>query len=118
MEKEFQAICANRTLEIVELPPHKKSIGNKWVYSVKLSLDGSIERIKARLAIRSDTQKAGIYYFEAFSPVIKMTAIQKMAAAIKRGWEMHKLDVNNAFSHGYLDENVCEITSCAGTPSY
>lgn len=67
MEKKFQALHANKAWEVVELPPHKKSIGNKWVYSVKLNLDGSIERLKARLAIRSDTQKAGIDYSETFS---------------------------------------------------
>ncbi|XP_075082297.1 uncharacterized protein LOC142166805 [Nicotiana tabacum] len=49
MLKEFQALEANQTWDIVPLPPQKKVIPCKWVYKIKQRVDGSIERYKARL---------------------------------------------------------------------
>jgi len=56
MEKEIDALMLNNTWEYVDLPPGKRAISNKWVYKVKLKLDGSLERLKARLVIRGFTQ--------------------------------------------------------------
>ena len=39
-------------------PLEKKAIGS--TYKVKFKVDGSLERYKARLAIRGNTKKAGI----------------------------------------------------------
>lgn len=60
MLKEFQALEANNTWDIIPFPPHKKHISCKWVYKIKQKSDGSIERYKARLVIRGDTQKKGL----------------------------------------------------------
>jgi len=66
MRKEIDALIANQTWDYVDLPPEKRAISNKWVYKVKLKLDGTLERLKARLVIRGFTQKYGIEYREVF----------------------------------------------------
>jgi len=76
MEKEIDALMTNDTWEYVDLPPGKTAISNKWVYKVKLKADGTLERLKARLVIRSFTQKYGVDYQEVFSPVVKMATIR------------------------------------------
>jgi hypothetical protein len=44
MNLELDALAKNCTWKIVELPPHIKPIGCKWVYKVKHKSDGTVER--------------------------------------------------------------------------
>jgi hypothetical protein len=107
MSNELRALEANSTWTLEPLPPDKKPIGCKWVFKTKLNADGSIERYKARLVAKGYTQIEGLDYHETFAPVAKMTTIRfLLAVAATQQWIIHQLDVNNAFLHGDLDEEV------------
>ena len=89
------------------LPSGKKPISCKWVYRVKYNSDGSIQRYKACLVIRGDHQITGFDFSETFAPVAKMTSVQVfLSVAVAKGWALHQMDVNNAFLHGDLNEEV------------
>jgi hypothetical protein len=107
MSKELNALEANHTWVLTSLPPRKHPIDCKWVYKLKFKSDGSIERYKARLIAKGYNQQEGIDYFETFSPVAKLVTIRSFVViAIAKGWSLTQLNVNNAFLHGDLDEEV------------
>ncbi|CAM8890431.1 unnamed protein product [Rhodiola kirilowii] len=107
MNKEIAALEANHTWVITSLPEGKTIVDCKWVYKLKYKSDGSLERYKARLVARGFTQVEGLDYHDTFAPVEKMTTVRCMlAVAAARHWPIYQLDVDNAFLHGTLDEEV------------
>ncbi|CAL8121287.1 unnamed protein product [Prunus armeniaca] len=104
---EITALEQNHTLTFTSLPHGHKPIGCKWVYKIKHRSDGTIERYKARLMAKGYTQQEGLNYHEIFSPTAKLVTIRcLLAIAAARHWPLHQLDVQNAFLHGHLDEEV------------
>ncbi|KAL2901568.1 Retrovirus-related Pol polyprotein from transposon RE1 [Bienertia sinuspersici] len=107
MAHEIRALEDNGTWVLEPLPPGKKALGSKWVYRIKYNADGTVERLKARLVILGNHQVEGIDYTETFAPVAKMVTVRTfLAVAAARRWELHQMDVHNAFLHGDLDEEV------------
>jgi len=79
--------------------------GNKYVFNIKLHLDGSINLYKANLVVLENKQEFGLNYEETFALVVKMTIVGTiLAIAASESWQIHQMDVKNAFLHGELKE--------------
>ncbi|KAM1191907.1 hypothetical protein ACFX2G_012542 [Malus domestica] len=107
MVKEFNALQRCGTWRLVPYHFSMNLFPNKWVYKIKQCVDGSIERYKARLIANGFHQQQGIDYNEMFSPVVKRSTIRfVLSLAVSNNWLVRQLDVQKAFLHGYLAEDV------------
>ncbi|KAL2238436.1 UNVERIFIED_CONTAM: putative mitochondrial protein [Sesamum indicum] len=110
MRQELTTLEQNQTWEVVPLPQDKIPIGYNWVYKTKLREDGSVVRHKARLVAKGYTQVEGVDYTKQFSPVAKSVIVHLfLALATAFQWPLHQIDINNAFLHGHLDEEIYMI---------
>ena len=107
MKTEYATLPTNSTWSLVPKPINKRIIGCKWIYKLKLKVDGSVDRFKSRLVAKGFNQTYGIDYFETFCPVVKLTTIPLvLSLVISHGWLVKQLDVNNVFLNGELEEEV------------
>ncbi|RVX10421.1 Retrovirus-related Pol polyprotein from transposon TNT 1-94 [Vitis vinifera] len=84
VQEEIQALEKNGTWEISELPEGKRPVGCKWIFTVKHNPDG-----------------------KTFAPVAKLNSIRVLlSVAVNLDWNLHQLDVKNAFLNGELEEEV------------
>ncbi|CAL8990313.1 unnamed protein product, partial [Prunus brigantina] len=107
IKEEMKALEKNQTWTLETIPRGKKTIGCRWVFTIKHNADGSIERYKARLVAKGYTQTYGIDYEETFAPVAKLNTVRVLLSlATNLDWPLHQFDVKNAFLHGELTEEV------------
>ncbi|GAA0163193.1 transmembrane signal receptor [Lithospermum erythrorhizon] len=84
MKKEVELLEDNGTWSVVKLPEGNKALGAQWVYKVE-----------------------EIDYNDTFAPVAKMVTVRTfLAVDAVKNWELHQMDIHNAFLHGDLSEEI------------
>ncbi|XP_074375531.1 uncharacterized protein LOC141717357 [Apium graveolens] len=107
MLSEIGTIEANHIWDIVPKPQNKNIVDYKWLFKVKYTASGQLDKYKARLVAKGFTQTIGVDYSETYAPVAKMTIVRVvLALAAKYNWHIHQMDVNNAFLYGVLAEEI------------
>ncbi|RVW93254.1 Retrovirus-related Pol polyprotein from transposon RE2 [Vitis vinifera] len=106
LKAELHALEENGTWSLTALPPGKRAMGCQWVYKLKFRANGSLEQHKAHLVAKGYTQQ-GVDYIDTFSPIAKLVTIKLLLVLVAiHGWFLVQLDVNNAFLHSDLTEEV------------
>ena len=107
MMEEYQSIVKNDVWDIVLRPEGKYLITSKWIYKIKHTADGSIEKYKARFVARGFSQKEVVNYEETFALVARYTSIRVVIfLASVMGWKIHQIDVKTRFLNGVIEEEM------------
>ena len=107
MVDEMQAFDDNGMWDLVSLPTDKKAIGCRLLFAIKFNPNGSIARLKARLIAKGYAQIYGVDFSDTFSPVAKLTSVRLfISLAASYDWDLHQLDIRNAFLHGDVQKEV------------
>lgn len=107
MQNELSALEKISTWMLTSLPFGKIIVGSKWIYKVNHKPDGSVDRYKALLVAKGYTQVEGEDFLDSYAPVAKIVIVHLfLSFATYKSWPLFHVDINNAFLHGTLDEDV------------
>jgi hypothetical protein len=97
----------NHVWEVVPRLDGKSMIGLKWIYKIKHTADGRVEKLKSLFVAKRLSQKEGVDYDETFTLVAKYTSIREVISiATEMGWKIHQMDVKTTFLNGIIEEEV------------
>ena len=78
MVEEYNSIMTNDVWEVVPRPEDILVLGSKWIYKIKYTVDGSVDKYKANFVAKGYAQKEGIDYEEPFVLVARYTSIRSV----------------------------------------
>ena len=94
IRSEIDSILQNHTWELVDLSLGCKPLSSKWVCKRKRKVDGSIDKYKARIVIKSYKQNEDLDYFDTYSLVTIINFIRMVLAIFAlRNLKVHQMDV-------------------------
>jgi hypothetical protein len=106
MKEEMEPLVNNQTWDLVQFPPGKRALQNKWVYRLKEE-DGGKKWYKARLVVNEFVQNKGIDFDEIFSHDVKMTSIRTiLSLVVVEYFHLEQIDVKTTFLHEDLEEDI------------
>ena len=75
MLEELNSIYESQTWNLVPATSEMNILGCRWVFTVKLNADGTVNKLKARLVAKGFNQEAGVDFTETYSPVVRTSTI-------------------------------------------
>ncbi|KAI9180620.1 hypothetical protein LWI28_006665 [Acer negundo] len=77
----------------------------KWAIGSKLAMNSMV--IQQAIQRQNIIQAQNVLITDTFSPTAKIVSVRcLLALATARGWSLHQMDLNNAFLHGDLSEEI------------
>ena len=80
IQDELQKLISIGAFKATDLPKGRKRVGCRWVFTVKYTPNGLIDKFKARLVAKGFSQAPRTDYTNTFSPTIKMDSLRALLA--------------------------------------
>ena len=107
IKEELASLMDNGTWEMVVPPNGTNIVTSKWVFTIKPTSSGEVERFKARLVARGFSQVKGEDYHETFAPTVRQDTLRLfLSIAAIKDLECRQYDIKNAFTESYLKEKI------------
>ena len=104
---EIEAHLKNGTWELAQLPPGRRAIGSRWVFKIKRTPEGAIDKYKGRLVAQGFSQVPGVHYGEIFASTARFAAVRAVIAiAADEDLELEGVDISTAFLNGDIDREL------------
>ena len=100
MEADVDALKNNNTWTLVDKPQDKNVLPGKWVYKVKYSTDGEVDKYKAKYVAKGFVQVEGLDFFETYVPTCKPGTFRQ------KGLELRQMDVKSAYLHSEIEDKI------------
>jgi hypothetical protein len=102
----LELLEANETWEVVERPNGANVVGSKWVFKLKCTETGDVDKYKARLIAQGFTQVPGIDYFNTFAPIAKLSSTRAiLAVAASNSWLVEQMDMKSVYLNSILPDD-------------
>ena len=96
--------------EYNELPLGQKTIGSKWVFTVKYHPDDSVAKFKGRLIAQEFSQIQGIDFSETFAPTIRRELLCiYLALCLMLNLFIYQVDIMGVYLESALGNNKSPI---------
>jgi hypothetical protein len=107
VKEELTQLQSLGTWERAKLPRGKRVLGCRWVFNVKYTPTGLIDRFKARLVAQGFGQVPGDDYLETFSPTIRAESLRLLLSiGASEDMDIRQIDVVSAYPRSDLHAEV------------
>ena len=105
--REYNSILSHDVFRVVrrrDVPAGTNIMRNHFVFDVKHTSDGSIDKFKARLVADGNTQRFGVDFQSIFATVVRFATFRfALHIGAVRDYNLTSLDISTAFLHGDID---------------
>lgn len=107
MDKEHKQLLDLGTYSLEDLPPDRKAVGCRWVFTIKRDSQGNVVKYKARLVAQGFSQIPGQDFTATHSPVMRLESFRVLVAISARlQLTLHQIDVVGAYLNSPLTETI------------
>ena len=117
MQAEVELLENSDTWTFVDRPRDKNVLPGKWVYRVKYSADGQVDKYKARYVAKGLAQVKRLDFFQMYAPTCKPKSFRTLlAVATQKDLHLKQMDVKSAYLRSAIEEIYLEQPQVFVTP--
>ena len=106
--EQLNALIINQTWELADRPSNNENVITfKWVFKMKYTQIGHIDRYKTRLIVKGFTQVQGVDFEKIFSSTLRLESFRMLLAfSAHFDYEIEQMNVFDAYLKGDLKKTI------------